>query len=50
MNNGCIRMFMKGKPLTLDDQRHADLCAYVTSLSKGKPVYPQLSKWVGREP
>jgi len=44
MNNGCIQMFMKGKPLMLDDQRYADLCAYVTSLSKGKPVYPQLSK------
>jgi len=42
MNNGCLQMFMKAKPLSLDDQRLADLAAYVTSLSKGKPVYPQL--------
>jgi len=35
---------MKGKPLMLDDQRYADLSAYVTSLSKGKPTYPQLGK------
>jgi len=42
MNNGCLQMFMKGKPLSINDQRMADLAAYVTSLSKGRPVYSQL--------
>lgn len=42
MNNACITMFLKGKALALDDPRHADLAAYVTYLSKGKPIYPQV--------
>jgi len=42
MNNACIQVLMKGKPLSISDQRMTDLAAYVTSLSKGRPVYPQL--------
>ncbi|HUT73568.1 MAG TPA: hypothetical protein VM221_01885 [Armatimonadota bacterium] len=44
MNNGCITMFLKGKALEPKDPRYAQLAAYVTSLSKGKPVYPQLPR------
>ncbi len=32
MNNNCIVMFEKGKPLTLGSQEARDLAAYVTSL------------------
>ena len=32
MNNNCIVMMQKGKPLPLDSQESRDLTAYVTSL------------------
>ncbi|UCF79245.1 MAG: c-type cytochrome [Candidatus Eiseniibacteriota bacterium] len=37
VNNACIVMAMKGKPLSWDDQKLADLTAYVASVKKAKP-------------
>lgn len=38
MNNMCIEMIMKGKPLPLDSDDSIALTAYVTSLSNGIPI------------
>lgn len=38
MNNMCIEMIMKGKPLPLDSDDSIALAAYVTSLSNGVPI------------
>lgn len=38
MNNMCIEMIMKGKPLPLDSNDSIALATYVTSLSNGVPI------------
>ncbi len=38
MNNICIEMIMKGKPLPLDSNDSIALATYVTSLSNGVPI------------
>jgi len=40
MNNNCIVMFEKGKPLLLDSKEARDLAAYVSTLSNNAPFMP----------
>lgn len=40
MNNNCIVMFEKGKPLPLDSKEARDLAAYVSTLSDNAPFTP----------